>query len=402
MKKRIIFLSQLFDPEYSIKGLALCKHLNNLGYEVEVVTTFPSYPKGKVFDGYRSRLKNTDCEGAIKVTRLWSYITGSKGKLSRALNYFSFFITSLSYLLFCKKADVIYAYHPQITTGVSASFIKRIRRTPFISDIQDLWPESLIAEGASAGSKASRVIRRMVNFSLKNASKVVVLSNGFKTYLVEQGTPEDKISVIYNWCPEERRYLEMTLKSSSQHDGEPKVFLYTGNHGPLQSLESVIKAFASVPKELAKFVLVGQGAEKSQLKALAAELNIENVIFKDFVAPDMLVGLVRDADVMVCHLKNDPLFDITIPSKVQAYLCSGKPILIATGREANELVRRAKAGLSAEPENAESIASAIRRFAEMSDNELYQMGRSGQEFYQSELRQSSGFKSVTRVIEECL
>ncbi|WP_411369054.1 glycosyltransferase family 4 protein [Pseudidiomarina salilacus] len=402
MTKRIIFLSQLFDPEYSIKGLALCQHLKSQGYEVEVVTTFPSYPTGKIFDGFRNRLKNTEFEGDIKVTRLWSYVTDRKGKLSRAINYFSFFLTSFSYLLFCKKADVIYAYHPQITTGVSAGFIKYIRRTPFITDIQDLWPESLIVEGASADSLVSRVIRRMVNFSLRNASKIVVLSNGFKNYLVEHRVEESKINVIYNWCPEEKRYLEVTPESSSERDKEQKTFLYTGNHGPLQSLEHVVKAFALVPPELAQFILVGQGTEKSKLQALVKDLNIQNVTFKDFVSPQELVGLVRDADVMVCHLRNDPLFDITIPSKVQAYLCSGKPILIATGDEASELVKRAKAGLSAESENAESIACTIKRFTNMSEDELNQMGRSGQEFYRRELQQSHGFQSVTRAIEECL
>tara|TARA_Y100000034_G_C6888373_1_gene408253 strand:- start:162 stop:1370 length:1209 start_codon:yes stop_codon:yes gene_type:complete len=402
MNKRVVFLSQLFDPEYSIKGLELCKFLSRSGYNVEVVTTFPSYPKGRLFEGFSSRIKLSELRDGVKVTRLWSFITPRKGKAARALNYLSFFVTSFFYLLFSKRADVIYAYHPQITMGVTASLIRLIRKTPFVTDIQDLWPESLIAEGASPTSIYARMIDRMVNFSLKHATRIVVLSKGFRDYLTSKGIPESKVDVIYNWCPEEKRYLSDERSVPNDDVAQPKTFLYTGNHGPLQRLSMVIEAFARFNPETARLILIGQGAEKESLVRLRDKLGAENIVFQDFVAPSELVGYVDDADAMVCHLKNDPLFEITIPSKVQAYLCSGKAILIATGSEARDLVSKAGAGVTAQPENVDSIANAIELLCGKNKAELAEMGANGATFYRQELQMERGFRKVAGVIESCL
>lgn len=398
--KRIVFLSQLFDPEYSIKGFEFIKFLVAKGYEVEVVTTFPSYPKGVLFTGYKSRLRQVETSDSVKITRLWSFISPKKSKVNRVLNYLSFFVTATTYLLFCKKFDLLYSYHPQVTTGVTGRFLKAFRNIPFITDVQDLWPESLVAEGMRSDSKAVSLIRKIVNLSLFRADAVVVLSDGFKEYLAGLGIKCERVHVVYNWCPEEKRYLN--TKPSTRTNGlasKAVKFFYTGNHGPLQALESVIRAFSRFDSEQATLTLIGQGSEKESLIKLVTELEAYNIKFLDFVSPSELATLLTGADVLVCSLKDDPLFDITIPSKTQAYLCAGKPVLIAAGREASKLVKDAQGGITAKAENEDAIAEAIRAFIEKSPSELCQMGRNGKEYYFKNLARENGHNRLLKVID---
>ena len=398
--KRIVFLSQLFDPEYSIKGVEFIKFLVDRGHEVEVVTTFPSYPKGILFHGYKSRFRQIETIDGVKVIRLWSFISPNKSKLHRLLNYVSFFVTATSYLLFCKKFDLLYGYHPQVTTGVTGRLLKRLRNIPYITDVQDLWPESLVAEGMRAESKAVTWIRRIVKPSLVRADAVVVLSEGFKEYLVRQGIEPQRIHVVHNWCPEEKRYFrtQPSKKSVNSNSGAVK-FFYTGNHGPLQALDTVIRAFSRFNNEQATLTLVGQGSEKQRLMMLTKQLEAENINFVDFVSPNELVVLLNQADVLVCSLKNDPLFDITIPSKTQAYLCSGKPILIAAGNEASRLVTDAKGGIAAQAESVEAIVEAIHAFTELSPSKLSEMGKNGKDFYFENMAAKHGYSRLLKVID---
>lgn len=403
MKKRIIFLSQLFDPEYSIKGLSLIRFLREQGYDVEVVTTFPSYPKGECFDGYKPALIKKETVKGVPITRLWSFITPRKSKTARLLNYFSFFITSTFYLLSTRKADLLYAYHPQVTTGISATILKKLRKTKFITDIQDLWPESLIAEGLKEYSFLAKIVRRIVNFSIRNSSKVVVLSEGFRSYLLEKGVSEEKVEVIYNWCPEESSFLRQNERGYLLNLNKgPRSFFYTGNHGRLQALDSIIRAFASFSPCEATLTLIGEGSEKEHLKELSKKLGAENIEFMNFIPPNKLKRLVENADVMVCHLKDQELFKITIPSKIQAYLSSGKPLLIAAGGEANRLVLDAGAGFGAEPENVDSIKDAIKQAIAAPREDLISKGKSAQSYYHENLSADVAKKKIIEVIEASL
>lgn len=398
--KRIVFLSQLFDPEYSIKGLSFAKFLVENGYDVEAVTTFPSYPKGVVFDGYKQRLRQTTIEDGVKITRLWSFISSKRSKFSRVLSYLSFFVTATAYLLFTKRFDLLYAYHPQVTTGVSGRWIKLIRRIPFITDIQDLWPESLVAEGIDPESKVVSLIRYIVKPSLTHAEAVIVLSNGFKDYLVSQGSEAANIHVVHNWCPEESRYVnEQELPKELSKSLRPLHFFYTGNHGPLQALDTIIRAFSHFSTEQVKLTLVGQGSERENLMKLAVRLNADNINFFGFVSPTDLKELLTEADVLVCSLKDDPLFDITIPSKIQAYLCSGRPVLVAAGKEASKIIVDACAGITAEPGNVNSIVQAIEKFMALSQIELDVMSKNAKDFYFNNLAARHGYVHLLKVID---
>lgn len=360
---RILFVSQLFDPEYSIKGLELMKYWVSLGHEVEVLTTFPNYPTGKVFNGYKLSFCSTEEIDGVKVTRLWSHISHSKSELSRAASYISFTLMALYKAIFSKKPDLIYTYHPQSTTGGIGILMHKLRGVPFITDVQDLWPDSLFATGMKQKGMLIKLIDKWCKLTYSCASQVVVLSEGFKNVLIERGVAPEKINVVYNWCPEEVK-IDKVLAENKFLDilyskDKPAEFVYAGNMGAAQSLKTIIDAVSNFDNDQIILKLVGGGVEKDNLKNYISYKKIKNVIIGDYIAPTEIVDALNKADVLVIHLRDEPLFKITIPSKTQFSLAMGKPVLMAVGGEANELVAEGNAGTVAKPGNVESITSAI-------------------------------------------
>lgn len=360
---RILFVSQLFDPEYSIKGLELMKYWVSLGHEVEVLTTFPNYPKGKVFDGYKLKFKSIEEIDGVKITRLWSHISHSKSKLSRAFSYLSFTFMALYAALFSKKPDVVYTYHPQSTTGIIGILMHKLRGVPFITDVQDLWPDSLYATGMKQEGMLVKLIEKWCKLTYSWASQIVVLSEGFKNVLIERGVAPEKINIVYNWCPEEVKIDKVlannkTLDNLNNKD-KPAEFVYAGNMGAAQSLQAIIDAVSNFDNCQIILKLIGGGVEKDNLKNYLSYKKIKNVIISDYIPATEIVDALNKADVLVVHLRDEPLFKITIPSKTQFSLAMGKPLLMAVGGEANGLVAEGKAGIVAKPGNVESITLAI-------------------------------------------
>jgi colanic acid biosynthesis glycosyl transferase WcaI len=400
---RILFISQLFDPEYSIKGLELMKYWREQGHDVEVLTTFPNYPTGKVFDGYKVKLYNQSDIDGIKVTRLWSYISHSKSKISRASSYISFTIMALLFSIFKKNIDVVYTYHPQSTTGLIGLLMSKLRRIPFITDVQDLWPDALIATGMNPQSVIVRFLGRWCSLIFEHASHIIVLSNGFKEKLIARGVAESKISVVYNWCPEESQ-IEKVLKERATSTlttdpNQPAKFLYAGNMGAAQSLRSLIQAAATFSKDEIELTLIGGGVEKNELQTYINENKIDNVLIRDYVPSSQIFYNLSEADILVVHLKDDPLFRITIPSKTQSSLAIGKPVLMAVGGEANELLLQANAGAVSEPADVDSIrASMVVLLA--SRHQWADLGNNARAFYLENLSSTSNYKKIDIVLNK--
>lgn len=395
---RILFISQLFDPEYSIKGLALMQRLVAEGHQVEVLTTFPNYPTGKVFDGYSVKFRQEDECGGVRVIRLWSHISHSKSKLSRAWSYLSFTLMALFAALFSQKTDVVYTYHPQSTTGLIGLLMKLFRGVPFITDVQDLWPDALTATGMRKDGVLLRLISRWCALVYKHATQIVVLSEGFRQALIDRGVPEQKIHLVYNWCPEEQRIATVLEKNanSTQGDGAAN-FVYAGNMGSAQALTTMIKALGSFDKNDLTFTLIGGGVEKEQLKRFVTEAGYNNIFFSDYVPAAQIFDVLAAADVLVIHLKDNDLFRITIPSKTQSSMAMGKPILMAVGGEANQLLVEAKGGEVAEPEDQQSIQQAAVRL--LSTRQTWpELGHNARSFYQQRLSMDVNYHKLLAVL----
>jgi len=403
---RILMLTQWFDPEPTFKGLTFARELVRLGHEVEVLTGFPNYPGGKLYDGYKVRLLQRENIDGISVLRVPLYPSHDGSALKRIGNYVSFALSAAFMgTLLVKPADVMYVYHPPATVGFAASVISLARRIPFVYDIQDLWPDTLAATGMLNNPSLLGLVDSGCRFIYRQAAKVVVLSPGFKEMLVTRGVPADKIEVIYNWCDEGNIRREREDNGLSEKLGLAGRYniVFAGTMGNAQALDAVLDAAKiinySQPK--VQFVFVGGGIDVERLKKKTAKMGLPNVVFLPRMPMQEIGSILTLADVLLVHLRDDPLFKITLPSKTQAYMAAGRPILMAVRGDAASLVAKAKAGLACIPEDSQSIAAVVEQFYCMSRHELDDMGERGRRFYETELSLAVGaskFQSIFRSI----
>ncbi|ATE62284.1 glycosyltransferase family 4 protein [Thauera sinica] len=393
MSIRVLLMTQWFDPEPTFKGLVFARELVRQGFEVEVLTGFPNYPGGKVYDGYRIRLLQRETIDGVRITRVPLFPSHDQSKLGRILNYASFAATSLLYGLFgARRPDVVYAYHPPLSVGVSAAFLRLLRKVPVVYDIQDMWPDTLRATGMFSNEKALSFVAKVCDWVYRRMDRLTVLSPGFKRLLIERGVPEGKIDVIYNWCAEDN----LTTPTGSLPAGFPGkdrfCVLFAGNMGKAQALAAVLDAAKLVKERDPRlcFVFLGGGIEVERLKQLAAESALDNVVFLPQVPMAQVGVLLSAADALLVHLKQDPLFRITIPSKTQAYMAVGKPILMAVDGDAADLVRESGGGCIARSEDPVSIAEAALSLMHMSEEERAGMAACNRRFYREKLSLAVG------------
>src|ERR1700761_8313366 len=182
---RILYLTQWFEPEpHNIKGLKFVRALKAAGHEVTVVTGFPNYPSGRVYPGYRVKLIQRERIEGVDVVRLALYPNHDTSSLRRSLNYLSFFLSALAYLLVRRQPfDRCYVYHPPITVGLAAAVAGLVRPLPFIIDIQDLWPDTLAATGMAGGRRLTRPVGWLCKFVYARAQAIVAQSEGIRTTL---------------------------------------------------------------------------------------------------------------------------------------------------------------------------------------------------------------------------
>ena len=383
-------LTQWFDPEPFYKGIPFAKELTRLGHKVEILTGFPNYPGGKVYDGYRIRFCQREIISGIPIIRVALYPSHDRSAIKRVLNYVSFAVFATIIGIFhIKTPDVLYVYHPPATIGLPALIISLLRRVPFVYDIQDLWPDTLSSTGMIKNKKALFLIDKFCKYVYSNAGKIVVLSSGFKSALIERGVSESKIEVIYNWCDDTQINEESIRADLRKKLGMAGKFniLFAGTMGKAQALGAVLRAVELVENRLPKiqFVFVGGGVDVGRLKKKMEDLNLKNVLFIPRQPVSKIGKFLNSADVLLVHLKKDPLFMITIPSKTQAYMATGKPILMGVEGAAAELIEKACCGLSCIPENPSSIAQAVEKMFNMSKTDLKKMGNAGKNFYSNEL-----------------
>jgi lipopolysaccharide/colanic/teichoic acid biosynthesis glycosyltransferase/glycosyltransferase involved in cell wall biosynthesis len=399
---RILIVSQWFDPEPTCKGLLFARELVARGHQVEVLTGFPNYPGGKVYPGYRIRPWAWERLDGIDVLRVCIYPSHDNSGFQRVLNYMSFALSAAVIgTALIRKPDVMYVYHPPITVGLAAAVIGFLRRTPFLYDIQDLWPDTVAASGMMSNPTALGLLGNLCKFVYRRASHITVLSPGFKKTLTARGVPSGKMDAIYNWCQEESVPRRTSLPAERLGRADRFCVLFAGTMGRAQGLDSVLLAAqicqTSVP--IAEFLFMGAGVDRSRLERMAEELQLDNVRFLPPQPMQAMGRILAGADALLVHLKDDPLFRITIPSKTQAYLAAGKPILMAVRGDAADLVKRSQSGVLCQPGDPQSIADAVKKLIVAGPEDLASMGRNGKAFYDGALSLSIGAGEFDRIFK---
>lgn len=400
---RILMITQWFDPEPTFKGLLFAQELKRQGHDVRVLTGFPNYPGGRLYDGYRVRFFQREVIDGIQVLRVPLYPSHDGSGLRRAANYLSFAVSASVGALVTSRPDVAYVYHPPATVGLPAILLKAVKGVPYVYDVQDLWPDTLAATGMLKSPRILTLIGILMRAVYKGASRVVVLSDGFRDALVSRSIPDKRIEVIPNWADEKQINVLTGADSRSQELGFEDTFTVTfaGNMGKGQALETVIEAAELLQREPGvRFLLVGGGVELDSLKRLAESKNLNNVVFMPRLPISEIGEILTLSQALLVHLRDDPLFKITIPSKTQAYLMAGRPILMGVRGDAAKMVSNAKAGFCFEPENPRQLADAVLSLMAMPDSERHAMGMAGQRYYSEQLSLAVGGQRFGALLQD--
>lgn len=397
MAKRILYLTQWFEPEIAPRGLKFTEGLVAHGYDVEVATGFPNYPSGKIAPGYRLSFYQLEIMRGIRVNRTYLYPSHDRSSLSRAINYISFFVSAT---IFCivrgRSFDAIYVYHPPITVGLAAALSSYVTKRPFLIEIQDLWPDSVVASKMSGAGVLARMLDPVCRFVYGRAALVLGQSRTMTERLIERGVPHSKAATTFNWADEE------AVRNGGDHDltylefqGHFN-FVYGGNLGSVQGLETLVRAacLASRTVPEIQLTLIGDGLERDSLAALIAQLGAEVVKLRSGVSQSQIGGVFAAADVLVAHLLDDPLFEITIPSKTQFYMAMGKPVLMGVRGESAAIIEDSGAGLSVEPQNVEAVAQAMVHMAGLPRAELDAMGTRARMAYEARFSFASALSEI--------
>lgn len=384
---RILLISQWYDPEPNFKAAPLGASLAARGHQVTVLTGFPNYPHGRIYPGYRQRLWQAEEREGVRVLRVPLYPDHSRSPLRRSLHYLSF-ATSAAVIgaALCGPTDVIWVYHPPLTAAVPAWWIGKLQRAPFVLEIQDLWPETLEVTEMVSSERVLRWVGRMAEFFYTRAAAITVISPGFKRHLVARGVPTGKIHVIPNWADEDIYRLVPPDPLLARLHGLAGRFnvVYAGNIGPGQALGTVLDAAATLTDlPDAQFVLIGDGMDRARLEQAAARRGLTNVRFLPHQPAYRMPHLLALADVLLVHLKRDPLYEVTIPSKTLAYLACGRPILCAVAGDAATVVHDAGAGVICPPQDPPAMARAVRELHAMPAHVRGAMGAAGRSAFVS-------------------
>lgn len=365
----ILFLTDNFVPETNAPATRTWEHTRRwvqAGHQVTVITGAPNFPAGKVFPGYRNRLYTTETLEGVRVIRVWTYITANEGFLRRTLDYLSFMVTGGLAALFVRKPDVIIATSPQFFNALGGCLVSLLRRKPFVFELRDLWPDSIVAVGAMKDGVALRLLRRLEYWLYRRARLIVSVTHSFKRILSANGIPEEKIVVIPNGVDP-----EAFTPGPKPADLEAKLGLqgkfvaaYVGTIGMAHGLGTLLDAAEMLRerKDIA-FVLVGTGAEKARLEADARARRLDNVIFVGAVDKETVKQYWRLCDVALVLLKDTPLFEHVIPSKIFEAWGTGRPVVLGVRGESAEMVNAAGGGVTIPPEDADRLAASLTTLA---------------------------------------
>ena len=362
---KILILAENFYPETNAPAKRLFDHAKEwvrLGNEVTVLTGVPNVPKARVFKGYKNKIYQSEKIAGIKIVRVWTFIAKNEGVFLRALDFISFMVTSFFFGLFIKKPDKIIVSSPQFLPVISGFMIAKIKNVPFILEIRDLWPESIVALGAiNKNHYIINILYKIAKYIYKKSELIVVVTKTFKEYLVDMGIKEDKIIIIENGFN-----FDSSLKPNKSIEAIKEKYNITNNNftvsyigtiGMSHGIKIIVDA-AQLIKDV-NFLIVGEGAQKKSLQKIVKVKKITNVLFIDNIDWQEIVNINQIISVNLIHLRNLDLFKTVIPSKIFESMALKKPILAGLIGESLDIIKQSRSGLEVISENPNSLVQNI-------------------------------------------
>jgi glycosyltransferase involved in cell wall biosynthesis len=394
---RIVIVSQYYLPEDAHLVAELAESLVQRGHSVVVLTAYPNYPAGRLYAGYRQAWRRVESHDRVKVRRVPIVISHSRNPLGRIVNYVSYALSSLLASGLAARADVVYVYATQMTAAIAPSLWRLFGGPPFVLHVQDLWPESITASGmvgGRIGETMERVLGGWLRWTYRQASATVAIAPTMLAKLKDRGVPEERGHLVYNWG----RRIE---GEDDESVGAPSGLnvMFAGTLGDFQDLDTAIEA-ARLVSDLEGFrlTLVGTGSAETRLKELARGLG--SVEFRGRVASDQMHGVYRESDFQLVSLKNVDIFHGTIPSKFQASVSLGLPVITTVAGDLSALVEANDLGFVAQPENADELARAFRAAYALSADQRRAMGDRASAFYEDAMTREAAIDRIETILTD--
>ncbi len=367
------YVSQSFPPEMgapSARAAELSRHWANTGHDVSVLTGFPNHPTGVIPPEYRRRARHMvsrETVDDVNVVRTWLLPFPNRKAYERMLNYSSFCVSAATTGMFVSSPEVVIGTSPQLLVGLSAWWSARAKRVPFVFEVRDLWPESLSAVGVgNENSALHRALAKIAGFLYQRSDHIVVVTRAFEEYLVEHWkVPRQKISVVENgvetnlFAP---RKSDHEMRSRLNAEGK-FIVCYIGTMGMAHGLETLVQAADQLQQAAPDvlFLLVGEGADKERIIALAKGRGVNNLRFVDQQPRETIPAYISASDAALVLLKKTDLFKTVIPTKMLEFMSCARPVILGVDGQAREIMEAAQAGIFIEPGNASALVDAVNR-----------------------------------------
>ena len=385
VKKKILVICQYYKPE-PFRISDICEEMVRRGYEVQVVTGYPNYPEGVLYEGYGKGKHIDEVIEGVKIHRCYT-VPRQTGSVKRLMNYYSYTASSTAYVLSkdCvasdgKPFDVVFCNQlSPVMMADAAIAYKKKHKVPVVMYCLDLWPESLIAGGIKRTSPIYKFFHHVSKRIYRQMDKILITSRMFSDYLsTEFGVEKDRIEHL-------PQYAEGIFEQIPPRDEEGVLnFMFAGNIGAVQSVETVIRAAEKLKDEPVKFHIVGGGTDLERLKEIAR--NLDNVTFYGRRPLEEMPEFYAKADAMLATLAADPVLSLTLPGKVQSYMAVGKPIIGAIDGETKAVIEEAQCGFCGKADDAVELAENIKRFIQSEDRVV--MCKNARKYYEENFEEN--------------
>jgi glycosyltransferase involved in cell wall biosynthesis len=361
---RILIVSQYFSPEVTAASLrleALARGLAERGHDVEVICEVPSHPAGVIAPGYRVRALVRERRDGYRVKHVWVWARPDKGARNRLLSYGSFAAMSTLAGAASRRPDVVFASSPPLSVGQAGRMIAAFHRVPWVMDVRDLWPEVAVALGELQPGRALDAAEALERSLYRSAAGVTVTTEPFERCVAERGAG-GPIELLPNGTT--REWLEIGETEPDRASvGLPAgkfVWTYAGNLGIAQGLGTAIEAARLLDDDF-RLLMLGDGADREKLKAMASDGLDGRVEFRGAVQPSEAAQVMRSSDALLVSLADLPALERCVPGKLYQSGAMGRPVIVSAAGETRRLSEREGAALTVTPGDAAGLAAAVRR-----------------------------------------
>jgi glycosyltransferase involved in cell wall biosynthesis len=399
---RILVVTQYFWPE-NFRINDLVQALSERGHQITILTGEPNYPSGKFFPEYLADKAAFSNFGESPVIRI-PVLARKNNKISLFLNYLSFIISASTvgvWKLRKRPFDVIFVYEPSpITVGIPAAILRKIKKAPLVFWVLDLWPHTLHAVGIVKSRFVLNFIGKLVNFIYSQCDLILAQSRSFITHISQYAPPSVPVEYFPNWA---ESIFENFSSEPAQEINKKLgdfIIMFAGNLGEAQDFPAILKAAELLKSNKnIRWIILGDGRMKEWIAEQIIERELhEQVELVGSYPVDRMPSFFMHADALLVTLKDEPIFAMTIPGKLQSYLASGIPVLGMMNGEGSTLINNNKVGKCVASGSPSELASVVLDMISTPILKCKEMGARGKALYKNEFSRNILIEKIEQIL----